>query len=89
MVDEARRNLSEAGRTFALAALEQNLEYVRDALVDPGSQRVGRLLGSTDEKDRHVLTAAISARATVLVTKNAKHFDRARGRPTWSRDRHT
>lgn len=77
VVGEARRNLVEAKRPMALVAFEQNLQYVREPLVVSGSRRVANALRATHDKDRHVLAAAVAAKATVLVTSNARHFDPA------------
>lgn len=73
VVDEARRSLLEKNRPGALAALEQNINLVRDPLVPPASVELEAMLTRTHTKDRHVLAAASGA--TILVTDNPKDFD--------------
>lgn len=72
-MDEARRNLHEKNRSGALAALEQNLNLVRDSLVPPASVELAATLTRTHTNDRPVLAAASGA--TILVTDNPKDFD--------------
>ena len=73
VVDEARRSLLEKNRPGALAALEQNINLIRDPLVPPASVELEATLARTHMKDRHVLAAASGA--TILVTDNPKDFD--------------
>ncbi len=73
VVDEARRSLLEKDRPGALAALEQNINLVRDPLVPPALVELEAMLTRTHTKDRHVLAAASGA--TILVTDNPKDFD--------------
>lgn len=75
VIEEARRNLIEAGRPRALLALEENLAWPREPMVTGPDSNVQSSLTVTDEKDRHVLAAAAAAHATVLVTANVKDFD--------------
>ena len=75
IVDEARRNLTEARRLGGLAALDQILQFVRDALVEPASGRQAELFPATHVDDRHVLAAAVKHSAAVLVTDNVRDFD--------------
>lgn len=77
IVDEARRNLTEAGRLGGLAALEQNLQLIRDALGNSASTRQANALTGTDKGDRHVLAAAIKHSVAVLVTDNVRDFGAA------------
>lgn len=77
VLDEARRNLRSARRPMALAAFEQNIGLVRDAVVAAGCRSIETSLSSTDPKDRHVLAAASSGGATILLTDNVKDFDGA------------
>ena len=74
VLDEMQRNLEGKGKSGA-AYLRQIMEGAfPDAMVE--RERYERLVPvmTNDEKDRHVLAAAISARADVLVTFNVRHF---------------
>jgi hypothetical protein len=73
VVDEARRSLLEKNRLGALAALEQNINLIRDPLVPQASVELEAMLARIHTKDRHVLAAASGA--TILVTDNPKDFD--------------
>jgi hypothetical protein len=76
VLEEARRSLLAAHRPHAAAALEQNLDLVRDPVVGP-SDAVEALLVLTGVGDRHVLAAAANGGASLLVTSNVRHFDPA------------
>src|SRR5690606_13318759 len=78
ILDEMSRNLiAKFGFTAADAAeLELRLtEYLPLALIEV-RRRDAQLVAEVemDAKDRHVVAAALSARATMLVTENTRHF---------------
>lgn len=78
ILDEMSRNLiAKFGFTPEDAAeLELRLtEYLPRALIEV-RRRDTQLVATVemDAKDRHVVAAALSAKATVLVTDNARHF---------------
>lgn len=78
ILDEMSRNLiAKFGFTTDDAAeLELRLtEYLPRALVEV-RRRDTQLVANVkmDAKDRHVVAAALSARATMLVTENTRHF---------------
>jgi predicted nucleic acid-binding protein len=58
--DQVRRLLAAIHRRFPLAAVTEYEEFVNNVTNHP--------------KDRHVLSAAISAHAQVIVTNNLRHF---------------
>ena len=73
VLDEMERNLIKAGK--ATPRLRGAMEAAfPDAMVsrDDYSKLIGDM--PNDEKDRHVLAAAIATRANVLVTANLKDF---------------
>lgn len=74
-VEEARRNLSTAEQRKDLEQLCASMEIVPAASPEP-LQSPGLDL---PESDRPILSAAISARATHLVTGDAKDFGRYYG----------
>ncbi len=81
ILDEMSRNLvAKFGFDPDDAAeLEVRLtEYLPRALVEV-RKRDAQLVVEVemDAKDRHVLAAALSARATILLTENTKHFPQA------------
>jgi hypothetical protein len=59
--EEIKKRISKAQQAFP-DALVENYESLVDALTLP------------DEKDRHVLAAAIKSNANVIVTNNSKDF---------------
>jgi predicted nucleic acid-binding protein len=71
---ELRKNLVEAGHAPAL--IDKRLGTMRavfpDAMVDGYDELIDGM--TCDEKDRHVLAAAVRANAEVLVTFNVKDF---------------
>ncbi|MFT4216663.1 MAG: PIN domain-containing protein [Micropruina sp.] len=81
ILDEMSRNLR--GRLRLDQAATDHLEalmndYLEDALVEVGVDALATAAGVTmDAKDRHVLAAALSADADVLVTENTRHFPQA------------
>ena len=75
ILEGATRNLIEAGRmTNAKAVrLQKMLENAfPEAMVEVPTELVQVM--SNDPGDRHVLAAAVVAKATVIVTYNLKHF---------------
>lgn len=81
ILDEMSRNLmAKFGFTEADAAeLEHRMTiYLPRALVEAGKRDTNTVAKITmDDKDRHVVAAALAARATVIVTDNTRHFPRA------------
>jgi phosphoglycerate dehydrogenase-like enzyme len=81
ILDEMSRNLiAKFGFTANDAAeLELRLtEYLPRALVEVRQTDLRSADGiAMDAKDRHVVAAALSAKATVLATNNTRHFPRA------------
>jgi predicted nucleic acid-binding protein len=77
ILDEVFRNLKENRPELDSAKLERTRELmnfsVRDCLVT-GYQPLIEILDLPDPGDRHVLAAAIKARAQVIVTDNLKDF---------------
>jgi len=78
ILDEMSRNLRDK---LGLAEAEtQRLErlmneYIEYALIDARSGDLATAESiEMDPKDRHVLAAALSAEADILLTENAKHF---------------
>jgi predicted nucleic acid-binding protein len=69
--EEARRNLTEEGQRRRLAELLRRVEVIAE--VDPRSTAGDDRL---PEKDRPILRAAVSARATHLLTGDLTHFGR-------------
>lgn len=74
VLEELRRNLVRAVEDVALvekriATMEQ---FFPDAMVTGYGDLVATM--TNDPKDRHVLAAAVRARAEVLVTFNLRHF---------------
>ena len=77
-VDEASRNLETAAQRERLFQLTASIELVpSDASGDLPDLPSGV---SLPEKDRPILFAAIRARATHLLTGDARHFGRLYGR---------
>ena len=80
ILDEMSRNLrdklglSDADTTRLELLMNEYIEY---ALVDVESDDLATVEGvEMDAKDRHVLAAALSADADILLTENARHFPR-------------
>lgn len=74
VLDELCRVLQEAG--IADDAIEHRIASMNDAFPDARVTGYKALIPQMvcDEKDRHVLAAAIRGNAAVLVTFNLKHF---------------
>lgn len=76
IIAEMTRTLqSKLGRTPEQAAylVEQLQEHFPDAWAEPGYRELIPVL-TNDEKDRHVLAAAVKSGSEVIVTYNLKHF---------------
>lgn len=80
ILDEMSRNLrqkldlSEADTTRLQLLMNDYIEY---ALVDVGPEELAAAEGvEMDPADRHVLAAALSADADILLTDNTRHFPR-------------
>lgn len=82
VLDEMERNLSERANAPSAKQAVDGAQYVRqlmedafpDAMVPPRAYRTLVSAMTNDEKDRHVLAAAIACRADVLVTANTRDF---------------
>lgn len=75
VLEEVRRNLVEDQRCTQAAAEALVADMTRafpEALVEGYQQLIPAM--RNDEKDRHVLAAAVAAKADVIVTENVKHF---------------
>jgi predicted nucleic acid-binding protein len=81
ILDETFRNLKENRPDLDPAKLDRTRELmnraIRDVLVT-GYEPLIDALDLPDPDDRHVLAAAIKARAQVIVTENTKDFPQAR-----------
>lgn len=80
ILDEMSRNLRDKlglrGADTTRLKLLMN-EYIEYALIDVQSEDLATVEGvEMDDKDRHVLAAALSAEADILLTENARHFPR-------------
>ncbi|MBU4272690.1 MAG: PIN domain-containing protein [Planctomycetes bacterium] len=73
-LEEARRNLGETDRLKRLDRLIKAVEIVPDRAVSEFPGLFSKL--DLAEKDRPILAAAISARATRLLTGDKRHFGR-------------
>ena len=67
--EEVSRNLESAQQRERLRELMENVEVVPEAVVDSRSERWG-----LPDKDAPVLTAAVRAEATHLITGDLRHF---------------
>lgn len=78
ILDEMSRNLIAKFRFTPADATELELrltEYLPQALVEVRRRDVQAVAAvEMDAKDRHVVAAALSAKATILVTDNTRHF---------------
>ncbi len=77
-LEEARRNLGEAERLKRFNGLIEVVEVVPDRAVSDLPGLAPKL--DLPEKDRPILAAAISARATHLLTGDKRHFGRFFGK---------
>ncbi|MFL5702019.1 MAG: PIN domain-containing protein [Ktedonobacteraceae bacterium] len=74
ILEEVRRNLVKQGRPpdkmdYMVATISREFD---DAFVYPKASLVRSM--KNDQKDRHVLAAAVAAKADVIVTFNLRHF---------------
>lgn len=78
ILGEVERNLFENGLTTSENA-RLLMRVLRDAFPEAKVSGHERLIGAmpNDPKDRHVLAAAVVAKAEVIVTANLKHFPKA------------
>lgn len=82
VLDEVERNLSQRAKAPSPSAAMGGAQYIRrvmedafpDAMVDRSAYEALIPSMCNDEKDRHVLAAAIVGRADVLVTSNVRDF---------------
>ena len=75
VLEEMRRNLIEdqlCTQSSADALVADMTRAFPEALVEGYQQLIPAM--RNDEKDRHVLAAAVAAKADVIVTENVKHF---------------
>lgn len=81
ILDEMSRNLRQnLGLNQAdTDRLEELMnDYIEYALIDVDDEDLATVdTAEVDTKDRHVLAAALSADADILLTQNTKHFPRA------------
>lgn len=80
ILDEMSRNLRHnLGLSEADTARLELLmnDYIEYSLIDVESEDLGAVDGvAMDAGDRHVLVAALSAEADILLTENTRHFPR-------------
>ncbi|MDE3721288.1 PIN domain-containing protein [Nocardiopsis sp. N85] len=71
ILDELRRNVKKRG-----IPIDHRIAQMRQAFPDATVDGYEPLVESmtNDEKDRHVLAAAVRGSAEVIVTRNTKHF---------------
>lgn len=82
VLEEVERNVGERAKAATPEVARSGASYLRqtmerafpDAMVDKASYAALIPALTNEEKDRHVLAAAILGRADVLVTSNGKHF---------------
>ncbi len=82
VLDEMERNMANRAKARDPKAAAKGARWARsemerafpDALVDPQAYTPLIEVVRNDAKDRHVLAAAIVARANVIITFNTKHF---------------
>ncbi len=80
ILDEMSRNLRERVKLSHAdtARLEELMnDYIEYALIDIGPEDLAAVDAvEMDAEDRHVLAAALSADADILLTDNTRHFPR-------------
>lgn len=77
ILDEARRNVIAKQPRVNPAAIERRFEAMVEAMPEamlpaPTAELVEAM--TNDPGDRHVLAAAVSTKAEIIVTENTKHF---------------
>jgi len=75
IIEEARRNLVEAGAMTQEQAdrlMAAMMEAFPEAMVTGHVALIGAM--KIHEKDRHVAAAAVKAKAQIILTNNLKHF---------------
>ncbi len=74
ILEEVRRNLVKQGisEISALKLIETMKSYFADALLVLHSQNISAM--PVNEKDKHVLAAAVISGARIIVTQNLKDF---------------
>jgi predicted nucleic acid-binding protein len=75
-IEEARRNLPDAERIDRLASLLEQVRVIEATMPDPASRSEIDL----PDKDWPIIGGAIAARATHLITGDARDFGRWFGR---------
>ena len=82
ILEEVRRNLVKTGRSTNTQA-ERLIEMMRRAFPEAAVQGFEPLVDhmTNDVKDRHVVAAAVTAGAQVIVTRNLQDFPAAALRP--------
>jgi predicted nucleic acid-binding protein len=80
MLTALRKNLPDISEEKASRLRELMNAAVRDCLVE-GYEPLISILDLPDPDDRHVLAAAVKAKAQVIVTKNLKHFPKEKLAP--------
>lgn len=77
IIDEARRNVLAKRPDLDPTKVEQRFAAMNkampEALMSPPPTALAQAM-TNDPSDRHVLAAAVSARAEIIVTENTKHF---------------
>ena len=89
VLDEMERNVAARSKVDSKTTAVEGAKYLRrtmedafpDAMVERAAYENLIQPMTNDPKDRHVLAAAISGRANVLVTWNGKHFPQTAGAP--------
>jgi predicted nucleic acid-binding protein len=73
VADALRKNFPDISPDKTDRLRERMNAAVRDCLIS-GYEPLTAALKLPDPKDRHVLAAAIKAKAQIIVTRNLKHF---------------
>jgi predicted nucleic acid-binding protein len=93
ILDEMARNVKANGPELRHASIDRRVEKMKESFRDAMVTGHEGLIPSmtNHEKDRHILAAAVAARADLIVTSNVKHFPRSPCEPykidvQWSDD---